>query len=139
MDYRILEMTARSGTEALFDELARTDKELVRIIRIAMRYNESAIEDRMDELISEHDAKIDEITSEHDAEIEAITSAHDALVGAVIPVELYTLARRLIKSKGKSDKVEKAIRKWKDGLESKLDNPTQFYCLINCLENLKND
>lgn len=139
MDYRILEMMARSGTEALFDELERVDKELVRIIRIAMRYNESTIEDRMDELISEHDAKIDEITSEHDAEIEAITSAHDALVGAVIPAELYTLARRLIKSKGKPEKVEKAIRKWKDGLESKLDNPTRFYCLLNCLENLKND
>lgn len=139
MDYRILEMTARSGTEWLFGELERADKELVRIIRIAMRYDDSTLEDRMDELVSEHDAKIDEITSEHDAEIEAITSAHDALVGAVIPAELYALSRRLIKSKGKPDKVEKAIRKWKDGLESKLDNPTQFYCLLNCLENLKND
>lgn len=139
MDYRILEMTARSGTEALFDELERADKELVRIVRIAMRYDDRACDDRIDELVSEHDAKIDEITSEHDAEIEAITSAHDALVGAVIPVELYALARRLVKSKGKPEKVEKAIRKWKDGLESKLDNPTRFYCLLNCLENLKND
>ena len=139
MDYRILEMVARSGTEALFDELARADKELVRIVRIAIRYDDRACEDRIDELVSEHDAKIDEITSEHDAEIEAITSEHDALVGSVIPVELYALARRLIKSNGKPEKVEKAIRKWKDGLESKLDNPTQFYCLLNCLENLKND
>lgn len=139
MDYRILEMTARSGTEALFDELARADKELVRIIRIAMRYDDRACDDRIDELVSEHDVKIDEITAEHDAEIEAITSAHDALVGSVIPTELYALARRLVKSKGKPEKVEKAIRKWKDGLESKLDNPTQFYCLLNCLENLKND
>ena len=139
MDYRILEMVARSGTESLFDELERADKELVRIIRIAMLYDDRACDDRIDELVSEHDAKIEEITAEHDAEIEAITSAHDALVGAVIPAELYTLARRLIKSKGKPEKVEKAIRKWKDGLESKLDNPTQFYCLLNCLENLKND
>lgn len=139
MDYRILEMVARSGTEALFDELGRADKELVRIINIAMGYDERACDDRIDELVSEHDAKIDEIRSEHDAEIEAITSAHDALVGAVIPVELYALARRLIKSEGKPEKVEKAIRKWKDGLESKLHNPTRFYCLLNCLENLKND
>lgn len=139
MDYTILEMAARSGTGALFAELGRMDKELVRIVRIAMGYDESALEGRMDELISEHDAKIDEITSEHDAEIEAITSAHDALVGAVIPTELYALARRLIKSNGKPEKVEKAIRKWKDGLELKLDNSTRFYCLLNCLENLKND
>ena len=139
MDYTILEMAVRSGTGALFVELGRMDKELVRIINIAMGYDESTLEDGIDELISEHDAKIDEITSKHDAEIEAITSEHDALVGAVLPAEIYALSRRLVKSNGKPEKIEKAIRKWKDELESKLDNLTQFYCLINCLENLKND
>lgn len=139
MDYTILEMAARSGTGALFAELGRMDKELVRIINIATGYDESTLENGIDELISEHDAKIDEITSKHDAEIEAITSAHDALVWAVLPAEIYALSRRLVKSNGKPEKIEKAIRKWKDGLESKLDNLTRFYCLINCLENLKND
>lgn len=114
MDYQILEMAARTGMDSLLAELDGSDKELVRIIKVAC-----AFDDYND-----------------DALLESTIQENEEMINGTIAMAVENLARRMMQSKGKPEKVAKAIKKWKFELESDIENTQNFRPLLNCLENI---
>lgn len=114
MDYQALERAARMGMDSLLYELDSADCELARIVEVASMFDERQANEQLEITIQEY----------------------EDLINNMIAPEVCNLARRIMKSKGKPEKVGKAIRKWQDALKSDIENIQNFRPLLRCLENI---